>query len=1011
MEKEATPAGHAPAGTVTFLFSDIEGSTRLLQELGDQYADVLMEERRLLRSAIEERGGREIDTAGDGFFAAFDRARDAVAAAVAAQRSFAQHPWPNGEAVRVRMGLHTGEPTFTGGSYTGLDVHRAARICAAGHGGQILLSQATYELVQHSLPEDTSLRDLGRHQLKDLRQPEHLFQVISPGLQVQFPSLVTWTGTPTNLPAQPDELIGREVELAAVRQLLLGETVRTVTLTGSGGTGKTRLALQIAMSLKDSFPEGVYFVALAPLTDSNLLASSIAMTLGIRENPTRQVLESLKDALQLKQMLLVLDNFEQIVAAAPVVADLLAACPELKALVTSRVVLHLSGEHEYPVAPLKLPEASRPLTPEELERYPAIALFLRRSRAVKPTFGLTSGNAAAVAQICAHLDGLPLAIELAAARIKILTPQAILDRLGSRFDFLRGGARDVPARHQTLRHAIGWSYDLLADDEKAFFRRIAVFTGGCSLEGVEHIYGVVGGSGSGADALDAVSALVDKSLLRQEEVPVPEPRFVMLETIREYGLECLKTASEWESVRRAHLLYFLGVAEQAEAELTGSRQSLWLDRLESEHDNLRAALSATEEFGETKIALRLGAALWRFWLVRNHMREGRERLEHLLALPGAGARTSARAKALHGLGTIILEISDFTQARPFIEESLSIWRELGDKKGTAAALNNLGWLGSQEGDFVMARSFSEEALWRNRELGEKRGIAVALNNLGAVALHQSDFGAAILLYEESLALRREIGDRRGFAYVQVWLAWAHLQRGDHARSASILAEALAALRELNDKQIISWALAHQGLLAYDLGENDRAQVLLEESLVLGREVGNKVIMAWALSHLGNVLHEQGKLALAITFLEEGISLWREIGNLWGLSPALHSQGTMARSAGEFDRALALYRESLELWSKMGARRGIAHCLEGFAGLALAQGRLLRAARLYAAAEGIRQVVGAPRSPRSRAEYEHDLGTLRRELGEERFATAWAEGQAMTPAQACELVRLDGSAPP
>ena len=999
MTEAPTHPMNPPSGTVTFLFSDIEGSTRLLQELGDQYAGVLKDHHRLLRSAFTEWGGREISTEGDSFFVSFDRARDAVAAAVAAQRSLAEYPWPKGQAVRVRMGLHTGEPSFSDGTYVGLDVHRAARICSAGHGGQILVSHTTCELVQHSLPEGVSLRDLGRHHLKDLERPEHLYQVIVPGLPSDFPLLKTRPSSLGNLPAQPNELIGREEEVGTVRQLLLREAVRVITLTGPGGTGKTRLALQTAVSLKDDFHDGLYFVALAPISDPNLLAFSIAMAVGIRENPARPVLDSLKDSLQAKHMLLVLDNFEQIVAAAPVVAALLATCPGLKVLVTSRIVLHLSGEHEYQVPPLKLPDPARLPGPEALDRYSAIALFVQRARAVKPGFGLSTENAAAVARICAQLDGLPLAIELAAARIKLLSPQAMLDRLGSRLDFLKGGARDLPARHQTLRQAIAWSYDLLDDDEKAFFRRTSVFVGDCTLEAIEKVCADVGGLGR--DALDAVAALADNSLLRQEEGQGEEPRFAMLGTIREYGLECLKAAAEWELTRRAHMRYFLALAEQAEAELTGPRQSLWLDRLEIEHDNLRAALSSAEEHGDVEVGLRLGAALWRFWLVRSHMGEGRERLERLLALPGAEASTSARAKGLHGLGTIIFEISEFAQARPFLEESLSIWRELGDKKGTAAALNNLGWLASQIGDFEPARSLSEEALWCNRELGERRGIAVALNNLGAVALHQSEYAAAISLYEESLVLRREIGDRRGFAYVQVWLAWAHLQRGDHARATSVLGEALAVLRELNDKQLIGWALSMQGVVAHDLGEFDRAQVILEEGLFLAREVGNKLIIAWALSNLADVLYCQGKVALALPLLEEGISLWRAIGSGWGLPPALHSRGCIALTLRDFDRAVALYRESLELCSKMGTRRGIADCLDGLAGLALAQGKPDRAARLYASSEAVRQAIGAPRPSRRCAEYDRDVAVLRRELGEEKFASAWAEGQVMTPEQLLE----------
>ncbi|HWT79799.1 MAG TPA: NB-ARC domain-containing protein, partial [Candidatus Methylomirabilis sp.] len=499
----------------------------------------------------------------------------------------------------------------------------------------------------------------------DLLHPEHLFQVIALGLPSEFPPLKTRTGALNNLPSQPNELIGREEEVECVRRLLQREPVRAVTLTGPGGTGKTRLALQVAASFLDEFDDGVYLVALAPISDPNLLASSIAVALGIRENPANPVLESVKDVLRHKRMLLVLDNFEQIVAAATVVADLLAACPGLKMLVTSRVILHLSGEHEYQVPPLRLPEAGQFTGTEGLERYSAIALFLQRARAVNAGFTLTDENGAAVTKICTQLDGLPLAIELAAARVKLLSPQAMLDRLGRRLDFLKGGSRDLPARHQTLRQAIAWSHDLLTDEEKAFFGWVAVFTGGCDLEAIEQV--CAGVRGPGTDSLDAVAALVDKSLLRQEAGGGDEPRFMMLETIREYGLERLKAAGEWESARRAHMLYFLTFAEQAETELTGPRQNLWLDRLEIEHDNLRAALASAEAYGEVEIALRLAADLWRFWLVRSHMREGRERLERVLVLPGAEKRTNARAKALHHAGTIIHEISDYTEARPYLE--------------------------------------------------------------------------------------------------------------------------------------------------------------------------------------------------------------------------------------------------------------------------------------------------------------------------------------------------------
>jgi len=1000
MKMEAAPTAGPSAGTTTFLFTDIEGSTRLLQELGDQYAEALAAQQRLMRAAVGAHAGREIDTAGDGFFVAFDRARDAVSAAVAAQRSLASHPWPGPLPVRVRMGLHTGEPTIAAGSYVGLDVHRAARICAAAHGGQVLLSQTAGEIVRHSLPEGVSLRDLGAHQLKDLQHPEHLFQLIIPDLASDFPALRTPSGRPNNLPVQPNPFIGREEELEQLRRLLRGP-VRMVTLTGPGGTGKTRLAIQAGASLLDEFEDGVFFVSLAPVQDPNLVAPRIGTALGVRENPSRSALEGLLDSLQGKHLLLLLDNFEQIVAAAPTVTDLLAACPGLKILVTSRIVLRVSGEHEFAVPPLQLPDPQRPLPAERLGEYPAVALFLQRAQAVKMGFALTAENALEVARICAHLDGLPLAIELAAARVKLLSPHAILQRLGSRLDFLKGGARDGPARHQTLRQAIAWSYDLLEPEERPFFRRLAVFVGGFTLEGAEQV--CAGQVEGGTSALDAVGALVDQSLLRQAQGPESEPRFGMLENIREFGLECLRAAGEWEQARRAHTAYFLALAEQAEAALTGPQQNLWLDRLEAEHDNLRAALAWAEEQGEIETGLRLGAALWRFWVMRTHMREGQERLRRLLALPGAGARTSERARALHGLGTITNEISEFSMARRFLEESLSIWRELGDRKGTATALNGLAWVTSQLGDFGMAGSLSEEALVLNRELGEKRGVAVALFNLGSFALGWSDYRAARSFLEQSLVLRREIGDRRGCAYVQVSLAWVEQEQGNYDRAGAILGDALATLRELNDRQLTAWALCFRGLIAHDLGALDDAHAILEEGFSLAREVGNKLMIAVALTQLSGVLHSQGEVALALSLVEEAISRCRAIHAL-RLTQALTCRGEIALTMRDYERASVLYQESLALWSRWGARRGIAGCLEGIAGLALARGKPADAARLYAAADALREAIGAPRPPRLRAPHEQAIGALRRELGQDAFAAAWSEGQALTLDHACDHAR-------
>ncbi|MGH7453319.1 MAG: ATP-binding protein, partial [bacterium] len=637
---------------------------------GDQYAQALEEQRVIIRAAFQQFAGYEIDTAGDGFFVAFSRAQDGASAAIAAQRQLAVHQWPEGETLRVRMALHTGEPIVTATGYVGMDVHRAARLCSTGHGGQILISETTRQLVAGNLPEGVTLRDLGEHRLKDLQQAEHLYQIIAPDLQSDFPSLKTLNSRPNNLVAQITPLVGREHQIEALRQLLLKAEVRLVTLTGPGGIGKTSLSLQVAISLLEEFAHGVFFVGLAAISDPELVLPTITQTLGIRETRSKPLRESVSEYLRDKHLLLVLDNFEQVVAAAPVVSDLLAACPHLKILTTSRIVLRLKGEREYPVEPLPAPDPRKAgHSKDSLSQYAAVELFIQRALAVKPDFEVNNDNAPAVAEICFRLEGLPLAIELAAARLKLFSPQALLARLGSRLQLLRGGPRDMPARHQTLRQAIAWSYDLLTPAEQEFFQRLAVFVGGCSLEAVEAICNATP-QGGAFDALDGLTALIDKSLLRQEPTKEDEPRFVMFETIREFALERLQATNDWQATRRRHADFFLALAEKAEPELTGSKQALWLNILEREHDNLRSVFLWIEETGQADYGLRLGGVIWRFWIVRGHMREGRERLMALLALPDGSQRTRERAKVLNAVGTIMHELWDYINARQLLEKSL-----------------------------------------------------------------------------------------------------------------------------------------------------------------------------------------------------------------------------------------------------------------------------------------------------------------------------------------------------
>jgi len=909
-----------PSGTVTILFTDIEGSTRLLQQLGEDYATLIADHHQLLREACETHGGRVMGIEGDSFYVVFPGAVDAIRAVVQSQRALATHAWPKDVNLRVRMGLHTGEPQLNALGYVGIDVHRAARIASAGHGGQVLLSQTTYDLVERELPEDVTVLDLGEHRLKDLRQPKHLYQLVIEGLPSDFPPLKSLkVATPNNLPIQLTSFIGREKEITEIKQSL-GEH-RLVTFTGPGGSGKTRLSLQVATEMLEQFQDGVFFVALAPITDPGLVPSTITQSLGIPEVAGKSIIDSLKDFLQSKSLLLVLDNFEQVISAAPLVAELLTACSQLKVLVTSREGLRVRGEHEYFVPPLELPDLSQLPSLESLTQYTAVQLFVQRAQAVKQDFRLTNETAQTVAEICYRLDGLPLAIELAAARIKLLPPKAMLARLERRLEFLTSSARDLPARQQTLRNAIAWSYDLLNEEEQNLFRRVSVFVGGCTFDSIEAV-----AEDHSTILLDLLGSLLDKSLLREVEDRIGEPRFVMLELLREFGLEQLATSGEQETIHLRHANFYLTLAEQAEAKLESAEQVEWINRMEEEHDNLRAALEwsrTAEDAGE--ICLRLAGTLGLFWETRGYFSEGRERLSAILSTSISQGRTAERAKLLARAAELAYRQSDYSATVEYAEESLAIGREVGDKPGIASVLIKLANAATEAGDYVTASGYLEEALRIWQELDDKHGIARALISLGWAALRPGDYPLANARLEQALAISRELEDTRSIAFELSGLGEVALRQGDYTRATQLLEESLELRRQLGNKWGMGVSLGTLGWVAINERDWNRAIARLGESLEVRQEIGDKGGSAWCLERLAEVALARGESEKAVRLLSAASALRISIGSV--IDPVDQPEYKNRRSALRAELGEERFTVVWEEGRAMSLEQAIAYALE------------------------------------------------------------------------------------
>ena len=897
-----------PTGTVTFLFTDIEGSTKMAQEFHELLPDALKKHHSILKETVKSHNGFIFKIIGDAFCCAFQNADDAVKASVDAQKKLNSEEW-NEAVIKVRMGIHSGNAEWSGTEYTGyITLARTNRIMSAAYGGQIIISNDAFQNKRENSSEDISFRDLGERRLKDLIQPVKLYQINSEGLQADFPPLKTLDVRPNNIPIQLSSFVGREEVMIQLKDLI--RQSRLLTISGSGGSGKTRLAMQVGADIIDDFENGVYISELASVSDPAFILQIIINSLGIKEEAGKTLKDSVTGYLKDKKMLIIMDNCEHLINECANLAEhLLIKCPDLKIIATSREALNCRGELTFRLPSLTLPDISVNNTPEQISVYESVRLFIERALAVNPLFRINNDNAPAVSGICNRLDGIPLAIELAAARIKILSVEKIYERLDDRFNLLTGGKRTALPRQQTLRALIDWSYDLLSENEKILWSRLSVFSGGWTLEAAEKVCSDE--TISKNDILELLSQLSEKSVIIYDEI---KDRYRILESLKQYGIEKL---SDGKEIFLQHLNYFLEMSEKAKPELIGENTKFWMHKIEADHNNFISAIEWSVRNENSEKGIITAAALGRFWNITGQYSTGIRIIEIILESAGALCKSS-KVNVLNWIGSFKSSQGDYEQAKKYYEEILIIRKETGDKSGIAGSIHNLGNVALSQGDYEKAKKYYEESLAIYKEIGDKIGIATPILSLGNVALNQGDYEQAKKYYEESLVIKKEIGNKDGIARSINNLGNLAYYQGDYEQADKYYKESLHICKEIGSKNGIAASISNLGSVASNLGDYELAKKYYEESLAIRKEIGNKNGIAESIKNVGNVAYDQGDFKQSKKLFEESLSIYKEIGYKIGMADSINYLGNAAYRLGEFEKAIKLLSASEKVLESMGA---------------------------------------------------------------------------------------------